>query len=173
MLFLNFVLQLIFSIFRNNSYTSPFNSGTEGTLLKCLLQSAHTACNSKDVDAFYNGQIQPDSTECLLMLIDIIKKGSMPNSISTTYPTGLLYLISCFRLFWKNILSTMYLDWGPSHLSLVVCYILHLLIPLQCRTWYYKECNRSYKNLVFDVIRTLGMSNQTIYYNLQNVCFSS
>ena len=96
--FFNSVLQLIFSIFRNNSYTSPFNSSTEGTLLKCLLQTAHNACNSKDVDAlkfqlvrrdiFYNGQIQQDSTECLLMLINIIDKGSMPDSSSTTCPMG-------------------------------------------------------------------------------------
>ena len=96
--FLNYVLQLIFSIFRNNSYTSPFNSRTEGTLLKCLLQTAHNACNSKDVDAlkfqlvrhdiFYNGQNQQDSTECLLMLINIIDKGSMPDSSSTTSPMG-------------------------------------------------------------------------------------
>ena len=40
-IFLNSVLQLIFSIFRNNSYTSPFNSSTEGTLLKCPFQTAH------------------------------------------------------------------------------------------------------------------------------------
>ena len=96
--FLNSVLQLIFLIFRNNSYTSPFNSGTEGTSLKCLLQTAHIVCSSKDVDAlkfqlvhhdtFYKGQIQQDSTECLLMLIDIIHKGSMPDSSSATYPTG-------------------------------------------------------------------------------------
>ena len=68
LLLLNYVLQLIFSIFRNISYTSPFNSSTEGTLLKCMLQTAHNACNSKDVDAlkfqlvrhdiFYNGQNQ-------------------------------------------------------------------------------------------------------------------
>ena len=71
MFFFNYVLQLIFSIFRNNSYTSLFNSRTEGTLLKCMLQTAHNACNTKDVDAlkfqlvlydiFYNGQ--EDSTE--------------------------------------------------------------------------------------------------------------
>ena len=97
-MFFNSVLQLIFSIFRNNSYTSPFNSSTEGTLLKCMLQTAHNACNSKDVDAlkfqlvrhdiFYNGQNQQDSTECLLMLINIIDKGSMPDSSSTTSPMG-------------------------------------------------------------------------------------
>ena len=51
MCFFNSVLQLIFSIFRNNSYTSPLNSSTEDTLLKCLLLTAHHACNSKDVDA--------------------------------------------------------------------------------------------------------------------------
>ena len=63
-----------------------------------MSQTAHNACNSKDVDAlnfqlvrhdiFYNGQNQEDSTECLLMLIDIIHKGSMPDSSSTTSPTG-------------------------------------------------------------------------------------
>ena len=99
MFFLNSVLQLIFSIFRNNSYTSPFNSSTEGTLLKCMFQTAHNACNPKDVvdalkfqlirhDIFYNGQNQDDSTECLLMLININHKGSMPDSSSTTSPTG-------------------------------------------------------------------------------------
>ena len=55
-------------------------------------------CNSKDVDArkfqlvrhdiCYNGQNQEDSTECLLMLINIIHKGSMRDSSSTTSPTG-------------------------------------------------------------------------------------
>ena len=54
--------------------------------------------DSKDVDAlefqlarhdtFYNGHIQKDSTECLLMLIDIIHKGSIPDSSLTNYPTG-------------------------------------------------------------------------------------
>ena len=95
--FLNSVLQLMFSMFRNNSYTSPFNYSTEGTLIKCIFHAAHNA-KSKDVDAvkfqlvrhdtFYNGQNQQDSTECLLMLIDIIHKGSMPDSSSTTYPMG-------------------------------------------------------------------------------------
>ena len=86
---------------------------------------------------------------------------------------GILYLTSCFHLFCKNILSVMYVDWGPPHLSLVVCYIFHLLIPLPCKTWFYKDCNKNCKNHVLDVIRTLGTSNQAIYYNLQNICFSS
>ena len=49
--FFNSVLQLIFSIFRNKSYTSTFHSSTEGTLLKCLFYTTHNARHSKDVDA--------------------------------------------------------------------------------------------------------------------------
>ena len=115
MFFFNSVLQLIFSIFRNNSYTSPFNSSTEGTLL-IFFHTAHNARHSKDVDAlefqlvshdtFYNGQNQQDSTECLLMLINIIHKIQDQQLVLW----GLLYLISCFLLFWKNISSAIYAD---------------------------------------------------------------
>ena len=85
----------------------------------------------------------------------------------------ILYLITCFNLFWKNILSVMYADWGPLHLSLAVCYIFRLLIPLIRKTWFYKDCNRNCKNPVLDVKRTLGTSNQAIYYNLLSIYFSS
>ena len=44
-----------------------------------------------------------------------------------------------------------------------MCRILHLLKPLPCKTCYYKECNKNYKNLVLDVIRTFDTSNQTIF----------
>ena len=143
--FFNSVLQLVFSIFRNNSNTSPFNSSTEGSLLKCLFQTAHNVCNSKDVDAlkfqlvhdtFYNGQKQQDSTECLLMLKNIIHKGSMPDSSSTTSPMGASLSDILFSFVLENILSAMYVDWGPPHLSPVVCHIFHLLTPLLCKTWF-------------------------------------
>ena len=94
------------------------------------------------------------------MLINIIHKGSLSDSNSTTYPMGASLSDILFHLFWKNILSAMCADWGPPHLSLVVYYIFHLLIPLLCKTWFYKDCNRNYKNLVLDVIRTLGTLNQ-------------
>ena len=111
---LNSVLQLIFSIFRNNSYTSPFKSSTEGILLKCIFHIAHNARHSKDVDAlkfqlvrhdtFYNGQKQQDSTECLLMLIHIIHKTSLPDSNSTTYPMG-----ASFSSFWYFFVLEKYI----------------------------------------------------------------
>ena len=132
--FFNSVLQLIFSIFRNYSYTSPLNSSTEGTLLKCMSQTAHNACNSKDVDAlkfqlvhhdiFYNGQNQQDNTECLLML-NIIDKGSMPDSSSTTSPTGasLSDILFSFVLE-KNIVCDVCGLRSPSFESSSVLYIL-------------------------------------------------
>ena len=39
-------------------------------------------------DIFYNGQNQQDSTECILMLINIIHKGPLLYLNSTTYPMG-------------------------------------------------------------------------------------
>ena len=83
---------------------------------------------------------------------------------------GFLYLISCFHLFWKNILSAMYAGWGPPHLSLIVCCIFHLLIPLLIPT-----DTSSMQNLILQGLqqKSLGTSNQAIYYNLLNIYFSS
>ena len=180
---LNSVLQLIFSHFRNNSYTSLFNSSTESTLLKCLLQTAHNACNSKDVralkfqlvhhDTLYNGQIQQDSAECLLMLIGIINKGSMPDSSTTTYSAeaSLSDILFSFVLE-KYIICDVCGLRPPSFESRSVLYItptdtssMQDLIFQGMQQKLQKSCS--------DVIRTLGTSNQAIYYNLQNICFSS
>ena len=149
----------------------------------CLFETAHSACNSKDVDAlkfqlvhhdtFYNGQIQQDSSEYLPMLIDIINKGSMFDSSSTIYPTRASLSDILFSFVLEKYTVCDVCGLRSPNLSLVVCYILHLLIPLPCKTWYYKKCNKKCKNLVLDVIRTLGTSNQTIVYNLQNICFLS
>ena len=162
--FLNSVLQLIFSIFRNYSYTSPLNSSTEDTLLKCMLQTAQNACNSKDVDAlkfqlvhhdvFYNGQNQQDSTECLLMLINIIDKGSMPDSSSTTSPTGasLSHILFSFVLE-KYIVCDVCGLRSPSFESSSVLYIsptdtpsMQNLILEGLQQKLQKSCSRCNKN---------------------------
>ena len=95
-----------------------------------------------------------------------------------SFPVVIIFPLVCIwggssLISYINILSAMYADWGPPHLSLVLCYIFHLLIPLLCKTWFYKDCNRNCKNPVLDVIRTLGTSNQAIYYNRLNIYFSS
>ena len=77
-----------------------------------LWHTAHNARHSKDMDApkfqlvhhdtFYNGQNQQDGTECLLMLINIIHKGSMPDSSSTTYPMGASLSDILFSFVWEK-----------------------------------------------------------------------
>ena len=86
--YLNSVIQLLLPILRTIIYDFQFNSSTEGTLSKYMLETAYNAYSSTDVDVlkfqlvqynqFYDGKNQQDSSECLLMLIEIINKGSVP-----------------------------------------------------------------------------------------------
>ena len=107
------------------------------------------------------------------MLINIIHKGSLPDSNSTTYPMGASLSDILFSFVLEKYIVCDVCGLRSPHLSLVVCYIFHLLIPLLCKTWFYKDCNRNCKIPVLDVIRTLGTSNQALYYNLLNIYFSS
>ena len=73
---------------RTISQNFQFNSNTEGSLSKFLFETAQSASGSTDVDAlkfrlvqydkFYGGQNQQDGSECLMMLIELINKGSVP-----------------------------------------------------------------------------------------------
>ena len=159
--FFNSVLQLIFSIFRNNSYTSPFYSTTEGTR---FFHTAHNARHSRDVDAlkfqlvrhdtFYNGQNPQDSTECLLMLINIIHKGSLSDSNSTNYPMG----ASLSDILFSFVLQKYFVCdvWGlrsPSFESSSVLYIsptdtssMQNLILQGLQQKLQKSCSRCNKN---------------------------
>ena len=96
--------------------------------------TTHNARNFEDVDvlkfrlvhhdSFYNGQIQQDSSECLMMLIDIIDKGSLSDSNSTTNPTGvsLSDILLSFMLE-KHIRCDICLLRSPSFESSSVVYI--------------------------------------------------
>ena len=68
------------------------------------------------------------------MLLNIIHKGSLPDSSSTTYPMGtsLSDILFSFVLE-KYIVYDVCGLRPPPHLSLVVCYMFHPLIPL-CKT---------------------------------------
>ena len=79
----------------------------------------------------------PNVSWCWLILSI---RAQCPIQVRQLLPRGLLYLTSCFHLFWKNILSAMYVDWGPPHFNLVVCYVFHLLTPLLCKTWFWTWC---------------------------------
>ena len=85
---MNSVIQLPFSILWTISHNFQFNSSTEGSISKFLFETAHSASSSTDVDAFkfrlvkydkfYGGEKQEDASECLMMLIELINKGSVP-----------------------------------------------------------------------------------------------
>ena len=85
---MNSVIQLLFSIIRTISQNFQFNSSTEGSSSKFLFEIACRASSSTDVDAlkfrlvqydnFYSGEQQEDASECLMMLKELINKGSVP-----------------------------------------------------------------------------------------------
>ena len=86
--YMNYVIQLLFTIPRTISHNFQFNSSTDGSISKCLFEIARSASSSTDVDAlkfrlvqyakFYSGKQQEDASECLMMLIELINKGSVP-----------------------------------------------------------------------------------------------
>ena len=144
--YMNYVIQLLFSILRTISQNFQFDSSTEGSISKFLFEIACSASSSTDVDVlkfrlvqydkFYSGEQQEGTSECLMMLIEFINKGSVPYCGSNDNSSiGVFCLKSYFHICWKNILSAMHVGWDPPHLSLVACYILHLLVPLLCRNW--------------------------------------
>ena len=120
---LNSLTQLLISSLRIINYNYQFNSSTKLPLSNCTLEPAHSASNSIDVDAFkfrivqyifYNGQIQQYSSECLMMLIEVISKGSVPNcwstdNISTRDSLSYIFIyfrtVYCLRYMWNEISS--------------------------------------------------------------------
>ena len=86
---MNCVTQLLFLILITISHYFQFDSSTEGSISKFLFEIAHSVSSSTDVDTlkvrlvqydkFYGGEKQEDVSECLMMLIKLIKKGSVPN----------------------------------------------------------------------------------------------
>ena len=85
---MNSVIQLLFSILRTISQNFQFNSSTEGSISKFLFEIAYSESSSTYVDAlkfllvqcdkFYSGEQQEDASECLMMPIELINKGSVP-----------------------------------------------------------------------------------------------
>ena len=144
--YMNSVIKLLFSILRTISPNFQFNPSTEGSISKFLFEIACSASSSTDMDAlkfglvqcdkFYSGEQQEDASECLMVLIELINKGSVPYCGSNdNNSTGVSLSEILFSFMLENILFAMHVDWDSPHLSLITCYILHLLVPLPCRNW--------------------------------------
>ena len=126
-----FVLQqLIFSIFRNNSYTSAFNSSTEGTLFKCFFHTAHDArhsfgiCFKEHFDARYLVFCNPSPPRMFLsldLLIEYrIQHGAIgPLYVTSSYSTWIFcmgvsgFVTDCPCEVWCRGLTTCLLHVGP------------------------------------------------------------
>ena len=96
--YMHSVIQLLFSILRTISKHFQFNSSTEGSISKFLFEIACSASSSTDVDVlkfrlvqydeFYSGEQQEAASECLMMLLELINKGSVPYCGSNDNSTG-------------------------------------------------------------------------------------
>ena len=88
---------------------------------------AHSAFGFRLIqyDQFYGGEKQEDTSECLMMLIELINKDSLPYcSSNDNTSTG----ISLSEILFLFVLEKYFVDRDPPHLSLVACFILHLLV---------------------------------------------
>ena len=122
--YMNSVIQLLFSILRTISHNFQFDSSTGGSMSKFLFEIARSASSSTDVDAlkfglvqydkFYSGEQQEDASECLMMPIELINKGSVPYcgsndnnstgvSLSEILFSFILEKIYCLQCMWTEI----------------------------------------------------------------------
>ena len=86
--YINSVIQLLCSILRTISQNFQSNSSREGSISKFIFEIACSASSSTDVDAlkfrlvqcdkFYSSEQQENASECLLMLIELLNKCSVP-----------------------------------------------------------------------------------------------
>ena len=106
--YMNSVIQLLFSILRIINQNFQFNSSTEGSISKFLFEISCGASSSTDVDIlkfrlvqydkFNGGEQQEDASEWLMMLTELINKGSVPycgssndNNSTGVFLSGILF----------------------------------------------------------------------------------
>ena len=97
-------------------------------------------------DTFYNGQNQQDSTECLLMLINIIHKVSMPDSCSTTYRVGASLCDILFSFVLEKYIVCDVCRLRPSFESSSVFYVSPTATSSMQNLIFYKDRNRNWCN---------------------------
>ena len=66
----------------------------------------------------------------------------------------------------------MYVDWGPSHLSLVLCFAYTYLYPFLAGINNARNAAKLHKSPAFELKRTLGMLNATMFYSIQSIWLS-
>ena len=121
---------------RTVSQNFQFNSSTKGSTSNFLFEIARSASSSTDVDAlkfrlvqydkFYCGELQEDASECLMMLIELINKDSVPycgSNDNNSTGVSLSDILFSFMLG-KYIVCDACGLWTPSFESSSVLYII-------------------------------------------------
>ena len=163
--YMNSVIQLLFSILITISQSFQFNSSKEGSICKFPFEIACRASSSTDVDALkfrlvqydksYSGEQQEDASECLMILIELINKGSVPYCGSyDNNSTGISLSEILFTLMLKKyIVCDAYGMRSPSFESCSVLYItptftssMQELIKQGMKQKWEKSCFRCKKN---------------------------
>ena len=178
--YMNSVIQLLFSILRTISHNFLFNSSTEGSISKFLFEIACNTSNSTDVDAlkfrlvqydkFYSGKQQEDASECLMMLIELINKGSVPycgSNDNNSTGVSLSEILFSFMLEKYIVCDACGLR-PPSFESSSVLYITPTCTS-SMQELIKQGMGQNWKSPAFDARRTLGTSNLIIFYNLLNI----
>ena len=177
--YMNSVIQLLFSILRTISHNFQFNSSAEGSISKFLFEIARSPSSSTDVDAlklrmvqydtFYSGEQQEDASECLMMLIELINKSSVPYCGSNdNNSTGVAL---------SEILISFMLE---KHIVCDACGLRSTSFESSSVLYITPTCTSSMQELIKQGMgqkleksclwcRTLGMSNLIIFYNLLNI----
>ena len=144
--YMNSVTHYSVSTIRPTSHNFQFNCSMRNSLSTCLYETAHRSSSSTNVDAlkfrlaqydaFYDGQIQQDSSECLTMLIQVINKGSIPycgynDNNATVVPLSEILFSFMLEIY---IVCDAGRLMSPSFESSSV-FLITLPIPLLCRNW--------------------------------------
>ena len=144
-------------------------------LSKCLFETAHSASSSTDVDAlkfrlveydaFCSGQIQQDSSECFMMLLEVVNKCSVPycgsddNNSTGVSPSEISFAIVLEKCI---VCDACWLRSPSSESSCVIYYTLSM------QEWIMQQ---KQKGSPFDVRRALGMSNLDTFHSPQSIWF--
>ena len=154
-----------------------FENSMEGPNSKCLVDTACSTPNSHGVDklkltlstysTFYCGEMQQDSFDFLLLLMEIINKVLFLILLVKIWPLNkrIIYLLFSFVL--ENALSATYVDWDSLHLNRQLLLSITSTNDVSVQELVMEDHRQKLPviRLVPVAKRTLGMLNLSIFYN--------
>ena len=147
------------------------NNCVEGKISDWLFNTAHKTPSAQEAEnSFFTGEIQEDACECLMLLIEIMEKGFglCPTNDNINSKGSFSELLFSFVLE-KYIICDICTIKSPQLLKPLICYMSPQLILAPCRNYCCRSINKKYIRPVLVVEGTLGILNQSKFYNLLNI----